>query len=197
LSIRAVPRLLLKLALLLSLSSAAAAQDIEAALRAAKAGNGAQAVKELGPLAEQGNASAQYALATLYANGDGLPADYKQAAHWFDQAAKRGHGEARRQLVFMRQVGLIEGAAPSPGAGLFRIQVATVPNEQDGTREWRRLQRKHGETLAPLEMAVVAFETAEGSKLYRLQGGPLDEEGARATCLRLREEGSTCLVIRP
>jgi TPR repeat protein len=198
-SSRPVFRLLLKLAVLVALPMAASAQDIEAAWRAAKSGDGAVALRELQPLAEQGSPAAQYALGAIYANGDGLNSDYKQAAHWFEQAARRGHVEARRHLVFMRQVGLVEGgpAGGSAGGGSFRIQVATVPAEPDGVREWRRLQRRHPDALGPLEMSVVAFETPEGSKLFRLQGGSLDEEGARAVCLRLREEGSTCLVIRP
>jgi TPR repeat protein len=191
-------RLLLKLTVLLALPVAAGAQDIEAAWRAAKSGDGTVAVRELQPLAEQGSTAAQYALGAIYANGDGLSADYKQAAHWFDLAAKRGHIEARRHLVFMRHLGLAGGTtAGSSDGGVFRIQVATVPAEPDGLREWRRLQRRHPDALGPLEMSVVAFETAEGGRLFRLQGGPLDEEGARAVCLRLREEGSTCLVIRP
>lgn len=189
-------RLLLKLAVLVALPGVAAAQDIDAAWRLAKAGNGAAAVRELQPLAEQGNLPAQYALGAIYANGDGLGVDYRQAAHWFEQAAKRGHVEARRQLVFMRQIGLAEGATTG-GSGTFRIQVATVTNEPDGVREWRRLQRRHPEALGSLEMSVVAFDTAEGGKLFRLQGGPLDEEAARSVCGRLREEGTTCLVLRP
>lgn len=188
-------RFLLKLALSVALTSAAAAQEIEAAWRAAKAGDGLLALRALAPLAEQGNVPAQYALGAIYANGDGLGVDYQKAAHWFEQAARRGHVEAQRQLVFMRQVGLIRNDAS--GTSGFRIQVATVPAEPDATREWRRLQRRHADALASLEMTAVAFETAEGGRLYRVQGGPLDETGARAVCGRLREEGTTCLVIRP
>ncbi len=174
-------RLLLKIALFTLLPAAGLAQSAD-----------------LERLAESGNTAAQYALGVAYVNGDRVAPDPQRAAHWFELASKRGHIEARRQLVFMRAAGLITGAAPpeNPDA-LFRIQVATVPGEADATREWRRLQRRHAEALGPLEMAVVPFETADGARLFRLQGGPLDEEGARAVCARLKEEGSTCLVIRP
>lgn len=191
-------RLLSNLVILLALPLAAVAQDVDGAWRKARSGDGPAAVGELRPLAEQGDLAAQYALGMIYANGDGLSTDYKQAAHWFDRAARRGHIEARRQLVFMRQLGLVEGSGTGNiDGGVFRIQVATVPTEADGAREWRRLQRRHGEALASLEMSVVAFDAADGSKLYRLQGGPLDEDGARAVCGRLREEGSTCMVLQP
>ena len=165
----------------------------------AAAGIAAAQPADLEQQAEGGSSAAQYALGVAYINGEGVAADPAKAAHWFELAAKRGHTEARRQLVFMRAAGLIDAtaaAAFNPDA-LYRIQVATVPSETDAEREWRRLKRRHGEALGPLEMDVVPFDTAEGGKLFRLQGGPLDEEGARAVCVRLREEGSTCLVIRP
>lgn len=172
-------RLLLKIALFAVLPLVALAQNAE-----------------LLKLAETGNTAAQYTLGVAYINGDGVAPDARRAAHWFEQAARRGHTEARRHLVFMRAAGLIDGPALNSEA-LYRIQVATVPSETDAEREWRRLKRRHGEALGPLEMNVVPFDAADGAKLFRLQGGPLDEEGARAVCVRMREEGSTCLVIRP
>jgi TPR repeat protein len=180
-----VLRLLLKIALFALLPAGAFAQTPASLI-------------DLERLADGGSAAAQYALGVAYVNGDRVAPDAGRAAHWFDLAAKRGHVEARRHLIFMRAAGLIEGAGlPENPDVLFRIQVATVPSEADASREWRRLQRRHAEALAALEMAVVPFDTADGGKLFRLQGGPLDEESARAVCLRLREEGSTCLVIRP
>lgn len=181
---RPVFRLLLKIALFALLSGGTSAQTPASLI-------------DLERLADSGNAAAQYALGVAYANGERVAPDPRRAAHWFELASRRGHVEARRHLVFMRAAGLIEGAGPENPDALFRIQVATVPSEADAAREWRRLQRRHSEALAALEMTVVPFDTADGGKLFRLQGGPLDEEGARAVCLRLREEGSTCLVIRP
>jgi len=181
---RPVLRLLLKIALFTLLPAGAVAQT-------------PVSFAELEQLADGGNAAAQYALGVAYVNGERVAPDARRAAHWFDLAAKRGHIDARRHLIFMRAAGLIDGVAADPPEAAFRIQVATVPSEGDASREWRRLQRRHAEALAALEMAVVPFDTAEGGKLFRLQGGPLDEEGARAVCGRLREEGSTCLVIRP
>lgn len=180
---RPVLRLLLKTALFTLLAAGVFAQT-------------PASFSELERLADSGNTAAQYAIGVAYVNGERVAPDPKRAAHWFELASKRGHVDARRHLIFMRAAGLIEGAAPDSAAA-YRIQVATVPSEADATREWRRLQRRHNEALAPLEMAVVPFDTAEGGKLFRLQGGPLDEDGARAVCGRLREEGSTCLVIRP
>jgi hypothetical protein len=156
-------------------------------------------VAMLMPLAEQGNVAAQYRLGTLYANGDGVATDYKQAERWFDRASRGGNIDARRHLVFMRQLGLVEPVAGTPreGDAIFRVQVASVPSEAEAPREWRRLQRRFPEMLGTLEPAVVGFDLADGSRIFRLQGGPLDEEAARTVCAHLRNEGASCLIIRP
>jgi hypothetical protein len=60
--------------------------------------NAAAAVKELKPLAEQGNAEAQFNLASLYYQGWGVPQDYKEAAKWFRKAAEQRHVYAQVTL---------------------------------------------------------------------------------------------------
>jgi TPR repeat protein len=179
-------------------SATAVAQDVDATLRAARQGDGAAAVTALTPFADQGHAGAQYALGVIYANGEGLTVDREQAAKWFAAAARGGHVEARRHLLFMQQLGLVATAAPPPPVdAVFRIQVASVGSEADATREWRRLQRRHPEALATLESSFAAFDRPDGARIYRVQGGPLDEDTARAVCARLRNEGTTCFIVRP
>jgi TPR repeat protein len=183
----------------------AVADDVEHNMRLARAGQVATAVQNLTPLAERGSVAAQYALGVILANGEGLKPNYAQAARWFDMAARNGNADARRHLAFMRQMGLIAASAPPPAdaanaantTGEFRVQVASVPAEADAPREWRRLQRRYPDVLGALAVSVVAFEGANGDRLYRVQGGPLDEEAARNVCTRLRAEGTGCLVIRP
>ena len=60
--------------------------------------NAAAAVKELKPLAEQGNADAQFNLGSLYYQGWGVPQDYKEAAKWFRKAADQNHVYAQATL---------------------------------------------------------------------------------------------------
>ncbi len=59
---------------------------------AAKRGDYATALRELRPLAEQGNAKAQSGLAVMYFLGLGVPQDYGEAAKWARKAAE--HGDA-------------------------------------------------------------------------------------------------------
>jgi TPR repeat protein len=52
------------------------------------------AVKWYRVAAEQGNASAQYNLARMYANGLGVPQDYATAHMWFNISSAKGHEKA-------------------------------------------------------------------------------------------------------
>ena len=162
----------------------------------------AEDVGDLARSAARGDARAQYELGVAYANGDGVAADYAEAAHWFSEAAHSGHPEARRQLAFMVQMGLAVPTAADQSAAVadgvpVRVQVASVASEADGAREWRRLRRLHPEALGSLTMAVEAFDSPTGDRLFRVEGGPLDEEAARTVCDKLRAAGAGCRIVRP
>ena len=64
----------------------------------------ATALKEWKTLGEQGNATAQYSLAVMYAKGQGVPQDYIYAHMWFDIAASSGNKDAlkNRDIVAKR-----------------------------------------------------------------------------------------------
>ena len=79
----------LTLALLLIFSCATAwAADFDKGLAAAEAGDLATALAEWKPLAEQGFAKAQYGLALMYDNGQGVIEDDKEAVKWYRLAAE-------------------------------------------------------------------------------------------------------------
>lgn len=56
-------------------------------------------------LAEQGNANAQFQIGMLYANGQGVANDDKEAVKWFSKAAEQGYMEAQTKLGFMYAAG--------------------------------------------------------------------------------------------
>ena len=70
-------------------------------LAAYKKRNFATALKEWRPLAEQGNAVAQYSLGVMYDNGQGVPQDFKEAVRWYRLAADQGHAGAQNNLGAM------------------------------------------------------------------------------------------------
>jgi len=62
--------------------------DFNKGLTAAQNGDFATALKEWKPLAEKGDAVAQYNLGQMYRNGDGVPQDYTEAVRWWRLAAE-------------------------------------------------------------------------------------------------------------
>ena len=56
------------------------------------------AFMELEPVAEKGNASAQYTVAYMYYYGEGVPRDPQQARRWMQLAADQGLTEAEEGL---------------------------------------------------------------------------------------------------
>ena len=77
------------------------AGPLEDANAAIKKRDYATAVRLIRPLAEQGNANAQYNLGVLYDNGLGVPQDRVRAYMWLNLAAMQGRESAAtiRDLV--------------------------------------------------------------------------------------------------
>lgn len=190
------------LAVFLALSTApAVAQELRTGLDALKHGQWELALRTLVPLAEADNADAQYALGTLYANGDGVPVNLARADQLWRQAAQKGHVRAREQLAFLRSLGPTPpaqtAAAASLAGDLWRVQIATVPTPESAPREFRRLTRQYGEILAGTDLQAPLFTLPDGSQVVRVQAGPLSEERARDICAKLRDMNAGCRVIRP
>lgn len=89
-------------ALLAAWSGPAPAQDYQAGFEAFQAGDYGRARDIWQPLADDGDARAQYGLGVLYerAGGDMAP-DLDRAAHWYARAAGQGHPSARNNLALM------------------------------------------------------------------------------------------------
>jgi len=56
------------------------------------------ALKTFRPLAEEGNADAQFYVAVMYYNGQGVPQNDEEAVQWFRKAAVKGHARAENNL---------------------------------------------------------------------------------------------------
>ncbi len=82
------------------------ADSLGDAARAYQSGNYQKAFELLKPLAEQGNAAAQYNLAFMYERGKWVYQDYTTAAKWYRKAADQGHANAQFFLGMMYQDGI-------------------------------------------------------------------------------------------
>jgi TPR repeat protein len=86
------------MALLLWLLAGQGWAGFEEGVHAYKSGDYTTAFREWLPLAQQGDAGAQFLLGALYAQGQGVPQDYGQAVQWFRRAAEQGHVAAQYNL---------------------------------------------------------------------------------------------------
>ncbi|MHB0774699.1 tetratricopeptide repeat protein [Halomonas sp. WWR20] len=123
--------------LFLSLTATAQAQDSAVSDAAygeemtAQEGGGEyeRALELVQPMAERGDAHAQYSLGRMYARGQGLAQDYPEAARWYRKAAEQGLTEAQYALGSLYANG--EGLPRDPVKALrWMIQAAEAGDAQ-------------------------------------------------------------------
>ncbi len=91
--------------LLLMLTAPAWGQDFEKGMQAYNRGDYATALRELRPLAKQGDGDAQSSLGYMYANGENVPQDHAEAVKWYRKAAEQGYARAQVNLGVMYSTG--------------------------------------------------------------------------------------------
>jgi len=97
--------------LLLSLAAVSThAEDLEDAVEAMRAGDFAEAYCIMRPLAEDGDADAQYNIGWMYLNGYGLRINDSLALEWWKKAVAQGHSDASFSIGMLYSLG--EGEVP-------------------------------------------------------------------------------------
>jgi uncharacterized protein len=79
--------------------------DFKAGMDAYHRGDYATAMREWRPLAEQGDANAQYNLGMMYDFKKGVPQDFATARQWYKKAAAQGHAGAQNNLGGLYEFG--------------------------------------------------------------------------------------------
>ena len=79
--------------------SPARAHDLNDGMLAAEAGDYRTAVSKWQPLAQQGDALAQFNLALMYHSGSGVSADERAAVAWYQKSAENGYAKAQEFLA--------------------------------------------------------------------------------------------------
>ena len=131
----------------------ARAQDLDKGKEAVWQGDYAAALAELRPLAEEGDAEAQYNLANLYRDGRGVPRDDEKAADWYNRAAEGGSWWAAFDLG-MLYWGQDLASGPKDGAPndtLIRVARSIVDRQED-------FLEKGEEAMKPMILRDVAEE---------------------------------------
>ena len=129
-------------------------QQFQQGLEATKRGDYQTAFKFWLPLAEQGDADAQFNLGNMYTNGHGVKQDDFEAVKWYRKAAEQGHANAQANLGVMYSNGrgvkqdyaesvkwVTKAAENGSAAGQFKLGVAyllglSVQKDRTLAKEW-------------------------------------------------------------
>src|ERR1700728_4917356 len=95
-----------------------AAGTFEDAVDAHARGDYAKALRLIRPLANDGDASAQFNLGLMYTTGQGVQQDNAAAALWFRKAAEQGYAPALPQLYGFGKLQSKATPPPNPISGL-------------------------------------------------------------------------------
>ena len=142
---------------LIVICAAATAQDIDTARQAYEDNDYETALRILHPLAEGGDADAQYTLGVAYNFGEGVPQDHAEAVRWYRMAAEQGNSSAQNNL----------GTAYNRGEGVPQNYVEAV--------KWYRMAAEQGDAAGQVNLGTsyyagegVPQNYAEAAKWYRM-----------------------------
>jgi hypothetical protein len=133
--------LVLGTAVLLALALPAYGQDLQKGLDAHHSGDYATALREWRPLAEQGDAWAQYNLAVMYAEGEGVLEDYAEAVRLYRLAAEQGDAWAQFNLGLMYYNG---HGVPKDDAEAVRLYRLAAEQGHAGAQSNLGVMYRHG-----------------------------------------------------
>ena len=130
---------------------------LQKGIDAYEVGDYARAIKELTPLADQGDVDALNILGYLHESGQGVPQDYVKAMSLYRLAADQGFAIGQNNL------------------GTMYLKGQGVPKNYPQALKWYRLAAEQGYARAQAELGYmyrsgegVAQDYAEGMKWYRL-----------------------------
>ena len=156
-----INRILLIIPVVLLFSVSHLFADFQKGLDAYNTENYGTARDAFKPLAEQGDAEAQFYLGEMYSNGRGVPRDDEEAVNWYMLAAEQGNARAQNSLGWMY----------SSGDG--------VPEDDEEAVKWFTLAAEQGYARAQFRLGDIyasfaTFSVWEGV----IEGGPEDDEEA-------------------
>ena len=166
------------------LAAAAAAQNVQTGIQAWQAGRYDEAVREWRPLADRGDADAQFNLGHAYRLGRGVPQNMNLAEQWYERAARAGHVEAQAMYgLILFQNGRRQEAMPYVqqaaergdaraqyvyGTALFNGDVV----ERDWPRAWAFMSLAAAQNFPPAQSHLREMET-HVSEADRARGAEL------------------------
>jgi uncharacterized protein len=117
--------------------------DFKAGMDAYTRADYATALREWRPLAEQGDANAQYYIGVLYDFRKGVPQDFSLAREWYEKAAAKGHAGAQNNLGGLYEFG--HGVPQNDVLAYMWYSLAAAHSTDD---EWQGLAAENLEEIA-------------------------------------------------
>jgi TPR repeat protein len=138
-----------------------AAADLNAGLAAYESGDFETAYEEWLPLAEEGNAAAQYNLGLLFRYGKGRPVDLEVAADWCLKAADAGFVPAQYEMAKMYEEG--EGVRKNVVQAHKYYKLAAEQRYKDAKKRKKKLAK----TMTSTEIAHAEMWLREWKKAHK------------------------------
>lgn len=113
----------------LVLAAAAAHADYDSGKKAYDAGDYAAAMREWRPLAEAGDAKAQWGMGRIYSFGRGVEVDEEEAVKWYARSARQGDMYAQHALGYNLNNGL---GVPMDGLNKLRARCLYLLSAKQG-----------------------------------------------------------------
>ena len=138
-------------------SGVAVAVDFNKGMKAYDSGDFKAALVEWVPLAEQGDAEAQYSLGIMHDVGEGVLIDYKRAYMWFNLSSYNGSGSAINKIDALAK----------------KMSHAQIDKAQDMSRrcllshyKYCGVTEKEAEKLAEVIQIIESMIADEGTSTY-------------------------------
>ena len=165
--------LVLAITLLVGSVSVATAQDYDKGVAAYSAGDYQTALREWRPLAEAGDAAAQFSLGLMYERGKGVLQDFAEAARLYRLAADQGHDNAQYFLGYLYDKGLgvpqdftlaikwytlaaeQENLIAQTRLSVMYTLADGVPADLTKALKWSRLAAKNGSSSAQTNLGLI------------------------------------------
>ena len=137
-----------------------------------------ETASKLRPLAQQGDATAQFKLGLLYEDGRGVAINYEEAAKWFRLAAEQGETQAQNSISF----------AYAKGKGVDQNYVEAY--------KWASLAASRGaeKTLVERDNLIAKMSKTQIAEAERLARS-WQPKSAELASLQLRKETERAAVI--
>lgn len=119
------------------------------------------------PLAQRGDARAQYNLGMLYASGLGVDQDYQAALKWHRMAAAQGHAGGQNELAQMYARG--QGVQPNPVLAYVWFSMAIASSSGGSKNEIMKDRDRTASRMTPEQItkAQDMAQQCEESKLKK------------------------------